>query len=232
MNTSSPVRKRAFKSLLYGQFARVGKALASPSRLEMLELLAQSERSVEDLARETALSVANASRHLQVLRQAELVTTRRDGVFIRYRLADAEVARLLVVLRTVAERRLAEVDRVVRDFFGERDEFEPVQPAELLARAKKGEVLILDVRPVAEYAAGHIAGAISVPVTELKRRIGELPRGRAYVAYCRGPYCVFADQAVELLKAHGRKAQRLDGGYPEWQVAGLPVQSELPGVAK
>lgn len=223
MNRNRKPAKRQFKDALYGQFARIGKALGSPQRLEILEMLAQGARSVEALAQETGQSVANTSRNLQVLRQADLVTTRREGLYVHYALADVEVIRLLVALRTVAENRLAEVGRVVRDFFGERDHFEPITPDELVARAKKGEVIVLDVRPTEEFAAGHIAGAASMPMATLKRRIRDLPRNREYVAYCRGPYCVYADEAVELLRAQGWNARRLTSGYPEWLAAGLPV---------
>jgi rhodanese-related sulfurtransferase/DNA-binding transcriptional ArsR family regulator len=224
MTKPSPSPKRIFKSSLYGQFARIGKALASAPRLELMELLAQGERNVEALATEAGLTVANTSQHLQVLRQAGLVAVRREGLFVRYCVADVEVVRLLLALRTVAEQRLAEVDHVVRDFFGRRDEFQPVAFKELIARAGSGEVVVLDVRPALEYQAGHIAGSISLPVSELKRRLRELPRRQEYVAYCRGPYCVYADEAVKMLRANGRRARRLAGGYPEWLAASLPVE--------
>jgi DNA-binding transcriptional ArsR family regulator len=208
--------KRDFKDRLYGEFARIGKALASPHRLEILEVLAQGERTVESLASETALSIANASRHLQQLRQAQLVLARREGLLVHYRLAGREVVSLVVALRQTAEQHLAEVDRVVRDFLGERDDFEPVTPDELSRRMTNGEVVVLDVRPEQEYAAGHIAGAHSVPVSD-----GE----KEYVAYCRGPYCVYADDAVAVLRANGLKAQRLTEGYPEWWLSGRPVRT-------
>ena len=227
MNTSSSV-KRGFKNRLYAQFARIGKALASPHRLELLELLAQSERTVESLAAETGLSVANTSRHLQQLRQAQLVEPRRDGQFMHYRLAGGEVVSVVLALRQVAERHLAEVEKVVRDFFGRRDGFEPVTSKELARRMAEGEVVLLDVRPEREYAAGHIAGARSMPVGELESRLNELPRNREYVAYCRGPYCVYADEAVALLRANNRKARRLADGYPEWFTAGRPVRKLVP----
>lgn len=217
--------KRDFKDRLYGEFARIGKALASPHRLEILEVLAQGERTVESLASETGLSVANASRHLQQLRQAQLVLARREGLFVHYRLAGREVVRLVVALRQTAEQHLAEVDRVVRDFLGERDDFEPVTPDELSRRMTNGEVVVLDVRPEQEYAAGHIAGARSVPVSEISARLAELSDEKEYVAYCRGPYCVYADDAVAVLRANGRKAQRLTEGYPEWWLSGRPVRT-------
>ncbi len=216
--------KRDFKDRLYGEFARIGKAIASPHRLEILEILAQGERTVESIAAETGLSVANASRHLQQLRQAQLVLARREGLFVHYRLSGPEVVGLVLALRHTAEQHLAEVDRVVGDFFGDRDGFEPVTPEELTLRMTNGEVVVLDVRPEQEYAAGHIAGARSMPVGDISQRIGELPRDKEYIAYCRGPYCVYADEAVAMLRANGRTAQRLTDGYPEWWLAGRPVR--------
>lgn len=217
--------KRDFKDRLYAEFARVGKAMASPHRLEILEVLAQGERTVESLAAETSLSVANASRHLQQLRQAQLVLARRDGLFVHYRLAGPEVVGLTLALRRAAEEHLAELDRVVRDFLGEREGFEPVTSDELARLMSNGEIVLLDVRPEHEYAAGHIAGARSIPVADIKARLGELAPNQRYVAYCRGPYCVYADEAVSLLRANGREATRLSDGYPEWWLAGRPVQT-------
>jgi rhodanese-related sulfurtransferase/DNA-binding transcriptional ArsR family regulator len=224
---------RDFKNRLYGQFARIGKALSSPHRLEILELLAQSERTVDSLATEIGLSLANASQHLQALRQAALVDSRKDGLFVYYRLASPEVFELSKVLRTVAEGRLAELERLVHEHFGDRADAEAVPMAELLKRARSKQIVILDTRPASEYVAGHIPGAISVPVDELKQRLQKLTKGKEYVAYCRGPYCVYADRAVELLKAHGRRARRLLDGFPEWRAAGLPVASGVqPGALK
>jgi rhodanese-related sulfurtransferase/DNA-binding transcriptional ArsR family regulator len=221
---------REFKDRLYGQFARIGKALSSPHRLEILELLAQSERTVDSLATEIGLSLANASQHLQALRQAALVESRKDGLFVYYRLASPEVFALSKVLRTVAEGRLAELERLVHEHFGDRTDAEAVPMAELLKRARSKQVVVLDTRPASEYVAGHIPGAISVPVDELKQRLQTLTKGKEYVAYCRGPYCVYADRAVELLKAHGRRARRLLDGFPEWRAAGLPIASGMePG---
>jgi rhodanese-related sulfurtransferase/DNA-binding transcriptional ArsR family regulator len=229
----APETHRDFKNRLYGQFARIGKALSSPHRLEILELLAQSERTVDSLATEIGLSLANASQHLQALRQAALVDSRKDGLFVYYRLAVPEVFELSKVLRTVAEGRLAELERLVHEHFGDRADAEAVPMAELLRRARSNQVVILDTRPASEYVAGHIPGAISVPVDELKQRLQKLTRGKEYVAYCRGPYCVYADRAVELLKAHGRRARRLLDGFPEWRAAGLPVASGVqPGALK
>jgi rhodanese-related sulfurtransferase/DNA-binding transcriptional ArsR family regulator len=214
---------RTFKDRLYGQFARVGKALGSSHRLELLELLAQGERTVDALASESALSMANASQHLQALREAGLVESRKQGLFVHYRLADPSVFELCRSLRTVAEKRL-ELDRLVRDHFGDRSDPEPVKMQELLKRALKNEVVILDARPAREFAAGHIAGALSVPVEKLQQRLREMPKSKEYVAYCRGPYCIYADRAVEILRANGRRARRLVDGFPEWRAAGLPVE--------
>lgn len=221
---------RAFKDRLYGQLARIGKALASPQRFEILELLAQRERTVESLADEIGLSTANASQHLQVLRQAALVDSRKEGLFVHYRLADPDVFELCRVVRSVAEGRLSEFERIIREHFGRRSDAEAVSMDELLRRAQSDEVVILDTRPAGEYLAGHITGAISVPIDELHGRLRELTKGKAYVAYCRGPYCVYADRAVEILRVNGRTARRLLDGFPEWRAAGLPIAKGLePG---
>jgi DNA-binding transcriptional ArsR family regulator/rhodanese-related sulfurtransferase len=224
---------RDFKDRLYGQLARLGKALSSPHRLEILELLAQGERTVDSLATEIGLSLANASQHLQALRQAALVEGRRDGVFVYYRLADPGVFELSKVIRSVAERRLAELDRLVHEHFGNRAGAEAVPMGELLKRARSKQVVILDTRPAGEYVAGHIPGAISIPVDDLQRRLKELAKGKEYVAYCRGPYCIYADRAVEVLRASGRRARRLVEGFPEWRSAGFPVsQGTEPGALR
>jgi rhodanese-related sulfurtransferase/DNA-binding transcriptional ArsR family regulator len=214
---------RDFKDSLYAQLGRIGKAVGSPHRLELLDLLAQGERSVDSLATEIGLSLANVSQHLQALRQAALVETRKQGLFVYYRLADPGVVELSSAIRRLAERRLADLERLVRDYFGDRTDPEPVQIHDLIAYARSEAVVILDTRPASEYEAGHIAGAISVPVDELRRRLRELPRDKEYVAYCRGPYCVYADRAVELLRAGRRRARRLAEGFPEWRAAGLPI---------
>jgi rhodanese-related sulfurtransferase/DNA-binding transcriptional ArsR family regulator len=215
---------RDFKDRLYGQFARIGRALSSPHRLEILELLAQGERTVDSLATEVGLSLANTSQHLQALRQAALVESRKEGLYVSYRLADPAIFDLCTAVRTVAERRLADLERLVREHFGDRSEAEAVEMGELLKRARSKEVTVLDTRPANEYAAGHIPGAISVPVDELQKRLRELPKSREYVAYCRGPYCVYADRAVDFLRSRGRRARRLRQGFPEWRSAGLPVE--------
>jgi len=226
---TSDATHRTFKDRLYGQFARIGKALGSSHRLELLELLAQGERTVDALASESALSMANASQHLQALREAGLVESRKEGLYVHYRLADPAVFELSRVLRTVAEKRLAELDRLVRDHFGDRSDPEPVKMQELLKRARKNEVVILDARPAREFAAGHIAGALSIPVEKLQQRLRELPKSKEYVAYCRGPYCIYADRAVELLRANGRRARRLVDGFPEWKAAGFPIEIDEEG---
>jgi len=218
---------RDFKDRLYGQFARISKALASPHRLEMLDLLAQGERTVDSLATEIGLSLANTSQHLQALRQAALVDSRKQGLFVHYRLADPAVSELSTAIRTVAERRLADLDRLIQEHFGDRSDAEPVDMDELLKRARSTDIVILDTRPAGEYAAGHIAGAVSVPVDDLQRRLRRFPKGKEYVAYCRGPYCVYADRAVEILRAHGRRARRLLEGFPEWRAAGFPVETSV-----
>jgi rhodanese-related sulfurtransferase/DNA-binding transcriptional ArsR family regulator len=218
-------RHREFKNSLYGQFARIGKALSSPHRLEILELLAQGERTVDSLATEMDLSLANTSRHLQALRQATLVDSRKEGLFVFYRLSDPAVFDLSKAIRSVAEHQLADLERLVREHFGDRSEAEPVEMDELLKRLRSNRVVVLDTRPPNEYAAGHIAGALSVPVDDLQKRLRQLPRQRDFVAYCRGPYCVYADRAVEILRSHGRRARRLREGFPEWRAAGLPVET-------
>jgi DNA-binding transcriptional ArsR family regulator/rhodanese-related sulfurtransferase len=227
------MKHRAFKDGLYSQLARIGKTLSNPHRLELLELLAQGERTVESLASEVGLSLANASQHLQALRRAALVESRKQGLYAYYRLADPAVFDLCTSIRTVAERQLSDLQRLVREQFGDRAAAEPVQIDELLTRMRTKRVVVLDTRPAGEYAAGHIAGALSVPVDELQQQLRRLPKGRDYVAYCRGPYCVYADRAVEILHAKGRRARRLAVGFPEWRAAGLPVDVGTPaGVAR
>jgi len=212
-----------FKSDLFEQFARIGKALSSGKRLEMLEFLAQGERSVEQLARMTGLAVANTSQHLQLLRQVGLVTARKEGLYVYYRVAGDGIVRLLAALRAVGEEHVADVDRLVKLFLDSKDNLEPVPAKELWQRVKQGLVTVLDVRPPEEYAQGHIRGAINVPVTELKKRLHQIPAGQEVVAYCRGPYCLLAYEAVQVLRKKGIKARRLEDGYPEWKSAGLPV---------
>jgi rhodanese-related sulfurtransferase len=215
---------REFKDRLFEQFARVGKALASPKRLEIVDLLAQGERTVEEIARETSMSVASASQHLQSLKAARMVEARREGLYMHYRLADEDVFRTWRAVRALAESRLSEVDRVVEAYLEDRDALEAVDATELLARLSDEGVIVLDVRPEEEYRAGHIPGARSMPVDALEAALQTLPRDREIVAYCRGPYCVFSDEAVALLKARGYRAYRLRQGLPDWRAAGMPVE--------
>lgn len=216
---------RAFKAQLYEQFARVGKVASSPQRLELLDLLAQGERTVEALAAATASPIANVSHHLQALKQAHLVESRKEGLYVSYRLAGPEVFGFIQSLRSLAEQRLVEVNDIVRRYLGNRDGLEPVTREELAQRARAGEVTVLDVRPAEEFRAGHIPGALSIPIAELKKRLAELPAEQEIVAYCRGPYCVYAYQAVEILRKSGRTARRLVDGLPEWRAAGFPVEN-------
>ena len=217
--------KRTFKDRLYEQFARIGKALANGHRLELLEVLAQGEHSVETLAHETGLSVANASQHLQVLRAAHLVEVRRAGVSMYYRLADESVFRMWQALRTVGEAQLAEIDRVVQTFLQDRTGLQAIDAHELLKLLSDDQIILLDVRPAEEYEASHLPQARSIPVTELEARLAELPADKEIVAYCRGPYCVFADEAVALLRARGYQARRLAEGLPDWRALGLPIEA-------
>lgn len=223
---------RAVKDRLYAAWADTGKALASPKRVELLDLLAQGERTVEALARETGLTVNNTSSHLTVLKRARLVETRKDAQFVFYRLADVAVVALLRDLQALARRRLYEVDHLARTHFDARDELEPVDAKELRRRISAGEVTVIDVRPALEYEAGHIAGALSVPLEALDARLKELPRKRPIVAYCRGPYCVYALEAVERLRQRGYNARRFVDGLPAWRLEGHPtaVGPERPPV--
>jgi rhodanese-related sulfurtransferase len=215
---------RAAKTALFDEFARAAKALASGRRIELLDVLANGERTVEALAGEVGLTVANTSQHLQILRQAGLVSSRREGTSIHYRLAAPEVFDLWRTLRTLAASRLAEVERLAAAYLGSRDELQPVTRGELTRRLQDGDnLVVLDVRPAAEYAASHLPGAVSIPVAELRRRLAELPVDREIVAYCRGPYCAFAHEAVSVLRDEGFAARRLEDGLPEWQAAGLAV---------
>ena len=214
------------KALLFEQFARIGQALSSGPRLELLELLAQGEYSVDALAQLTGLSVANTSRHLQQLRLAGLIVARKEGQFVHYRLAGDEVIRLIYALGAVGETYSAEVERLIKTFLADKDSLEPVPAEEVLERARNGLVTLLDVRPSHEYAAGHIPGAINIPLTEINKRLHELPANREVVAYCRGPYCLMAFEAVALLRKKGRKARRLQDGLPEWRLRGLPIEYE------
>jgi rhodanese-related sulfurtransferase/DNA-binding transcriptional ArsR family regulator len=212
------------KRALFAQFAVVAKALAHAHRLEILEQIAQGERSVEVLAERAGLSVANASQHLQQMRQAGILAARREGKFVFYRLADDSVLDLLAALRRIAERNSAEVERLIRSYFHARDGLEPVSREELLVRVRAGLVMVLDVRPGDEYAIGHLPGAVNIPLRELEARLAELTPDREIVAYCRGPYCVLSYEAVALLRGRGFRVRRLVDGLPEWRSAGLPIE--------
>lgn len=225
----SEMAKRPFKDALYEQFARIGKALANPKRLELIDVLAQGERTVESLAEEIEQSVANTSQHLQTLKAAQLLEVRRDGLYAHYRLADERVFGLWRALRDLGEARLAEVERVVSTFLEGRGDMETIDADALLERLERDEAVVLDVRPADEYRAGHVAGALSIPSDELEARLEEVPRDKPVVAYCRGPYCVFADEAVALLRTRGVRAARLREGFPEWRAAGLPVSERDEG---
>lgn len=217
-------RKDRFEVRLYEQFARVGKALASRRRLEVLDLLAQGEKTVARVAEQTGLSTANASHHLRTLLDARLVEVRREGSYAHYRLASDRVYALLEAVREVAEERLAEVGRLVEQYLEDRRELEAVDLEQLRREYESGEVVLIDVRPDEEYRSGHIEGARTVPVDRLEEALEELPEDREIVAYCRGPYCLLSDEAVERLRSEGYRARRLDGGYPEWRARGLPVE--------
>jgi rhodanese-related sulfurtransferase len=221
MPTSPP----SLKTAVYEQIARIGRAVSSPGRLELLELLAQGPRTVEALARQTGSSVATTSHHLQVLRRARLVEAEKAGLYVTYRLADPRVESFLLEMRHLAELRLAEIQHLTRAFLESRDALEPVDDEELVRRVRRGEVTLLDVRPREEYAAAHIPGAVSVPLPELPKRLHELRKRREVVAYCRGPYCVMALDAVDLLRRKGFRARRLEQGVSEWRVRGWRVES-------
>lgn len=219
MSTTGP------KQAIYGSLAEVAQALGHAHRLELLEHLAQGERSVEELSARANLTFANTSRHLQILRRARLVETERRGKHVLYRLAgDVEVVALMQALGRVGERNVAEVNRVLTDYFHARDALDAVSRDDLLSRLQDGLVTILDVRPEDEFAVGHLPGALNIPLAELERRLGELPADREVIAYCRGPYCVFSFEAVAALRERGYRVHRLEDGYPEWKAAGLPVE--------
>ncbi len=220
-----PTPARRFKDAIYEQFARIAKALASPHRIELFDLLAQGPRTVEALARMADMSLANTSAHLQVLRAAGLLEATKEGLYVTYRLADPKLSDLLLALRKAAEARLAEVAKISRDFLAENALLEPVDEAALRKKVRKGDVTLLDVRPAEEWEAAHIPGALSVPLPQLAKRLSELPRRREVVAYCRGPYCVLAVEAVKLLRRKGFKAVRLADGILDWAALGLPIEA-------
>jgi len=214
---------RAFKNAINDQFARIAKALASPRRIELLDALAQCPRTVESLANQTGMSVANTSQHLQILRAVGLTESEKNGLFVSYRLADTEVADFLLALRRLATSRLGDLDRIVQRFVADRHPLEAVDRETLLARVQLGEVVLIDVRPLEEYRAGHIPGARSMPIAELEQHLAELPCDRQIVAYCRGPYCLLAPEAVEILRGKGFTALRLEDGVQEWRARGFQI---------
>lgn len=215
--------ERPIKNRLFQEFSRIGKAISSPRRLELLDLIAQGEKTVERLSEQTEMGVKNTSAHLRQLRQVRLVDTRKEGRHVHYRLADESVVRLLRDLQDIARSHLAEADRLIRMHYEQPEDLEPVAAGELLRRIRNDEVTVLDVRPEDEYRSGHLPSALSVPIEELERRIGELPRDREIVAYCRGPYCTYASEAVKVLVERGFRARRLGEGVPDWRARGLPV---------
>lgn len=221
MSTTPP--KRA----VFEQFAQTAKTLGHASRIEIIELLAQGERSVEAVAERTGMTVATTSQHLQTLKRAGLVSARRDGKFILYSVSGDEVIALISALRVVTEQHAAEMDRIVRGYFNKRDEMEPVSREQLLERTRAGLVTVLDVRPADEYAAGHIPGAANIPLAELEQHLGDLPKDREIIAYCRGPYCVYAFEAVAALRQAGFEARRLEDGLPQWRLAGLQISQDV-----
>jgi rhodanese-related sulfurtransferase/DNA-binding transcriptional ArsR family regulator len=223
MTSSNLQRKRQFKDAAYGHLARIGKALASPKRLELLDLLCQSERAVEQLAEQAEMSIANTSQHLQMLETAQLVQTRKEGRFVIYSLADALVSNFFRSYRILAEDRLSELERLRRRFIDDLDDLYPVDGKALMERIKTKEVVVIDVRPEEEYQAGHIHGALGIPLQELKKRLARLPRKKDIVAYCRGPYCMFAVDAVRLLRSRGLRAFRMDLSIHDWSAMGLPL---------
>lgn len=219
---------RQFKDAIYEQFSRIGKAVSSPKRLELLDLICQGEKTVETLSRETALTLANTSQHLQTLKAARLIKAEKEGLYVKYRLADEMVCAFFRSMRLLAEHRLAEVDLIKRRFLDGRQGMEPVNREDLLRRVAEGGVTLLDVRPADEYQAGHIPGALSVPLGQLKEILADLPAGQEIVAYCRGPYCVLAMQAVDVLRARGINAVRLEASVQDWRAMGLPVEIGEP----
>ncbi len=217
-------KKKPFKKQLFAYFAQVAKALSNPNRLEILEFLAQRECAVEDLANLTELSIANTSHHLQQLRHMGLVACRKEGQYVIYRLSGEDVVQLVTQLRQVAERHLGDVNQLIDDYLKVKDDLEAIPADELVDRANLGLIIVLDVRPPEEYAAGHLPGALNIPLSQLENKLNELDQGKEIVAYCRGPYCVLAYDAVEKLRSKGMNARRLKGGFPEWKLQGLPTE--------
>ena len=221
------MKANTFKSDLFTQFARVGKALSNANRLELLEFLAQGSRSVESLANVAKLSIANTSQHLQQLRQSGLVTSRKEGLKVYYSLSGDDVIALLDSLRDVAERHLSDVDKLVNTYLTAKDSLDPIPASELIEKVKQDLVTVLDVRPKEEFEAGHVQGAINIPIEELQQHLKDFEPGQEVIAYCRGPHCILAFDAVAQLRKGGLQARRLENGFPEWKIAGLPVEDNL-----
>ncbi len=221
------MNKREFKDKVYSELARITRSMANPHRLEIIELLAQGEFSVEQIADQTSLSIANASQHLQVLKVAQLVEINRQGNFIYYRLSNSNVFKAWKALRELGVERIAAIDKVVKEFRKSKFDFETVTIDGLIERLDSGKVTILDVRPESEYKQGHIAHAISIPIDELSKRLKELPKRTEIIAYCRGPFCVYADEAVNILTKAGYKATRLEEGFPDWKLQDLPIEVSM-----
>jgi rhodanese-related sulfurtransferase/DNA-binding transcriptional ArsR family regulator len=218
------MEKREFKDKVFGELSRISSAMANPKRLEIIDLLAQGERTVEKIALETSMSTANASQHLQVLKNANLVEIKRNGNFIIYKISDEKVVMIWQLLREFGTARIAEVEKVVKDFRAQKKVFDSVSIDELLQKIEHENVVLLDVRPEEEYEAGHIANAVSIPFDKLSKRLKELPKNKEIIAYCRGPFCVFADEAIQLLLKNKFKAKRLEEGFPDWKLKGLPIE--------
>lgn len=219
------MEKREFKDKIFSELARITGALGNPRRLEIIDLLAQGEKTVERIATATGISVANASQHLQVLKTSNLVAVKRQGNYIYYRLASDEVLKIWTLLRDFGTSRIAEIDRVVREFRTEKNSLQSVTASELLSKIQAENVVLLDVRPQEEYNSGHIEGAVCIPIDQLTERLSELPSSMEVIAYCRGPFCVFADEAIQILKNNNYSASRLEDGYADWKLKGLPVNA-------
>lgn len=219
------MEKREFKDRVFGELAKITNALGNPRRLEVIDLLAQGEKTVEKISSATGMSIANASQHLQILKRATLVDTRRDGNFIFYKISDEKVVLIWSLIRELGTQRIADIDKVVKDFRTSRNVFESVTIEQLLTKMEEGSITLIDVRPQEEFTSGHIKGALSIPIESLKESMKRFPQDKEIIAYCRGAFCVFADEAVEFLKKNNFKATRLEEGFPEWKLKGLPIEN-------
>lgn len=219
------MEKREFKDRVFGELSKITNALGNPRRLEVIDLLAQGEKTVEKISSATGMSIANASQHLQILKRATLVDTRRDGNFIFYKISDEKVVLIWSLIRELGTQRIADIDKVVKDFRTSRNVFESVTIEQLVTRMEEGSITLIDVRPQEEFTSGHIKGALSIPIESLKKSMKRFPQDKEIIAYCRGAFCVFADEAVEFLKKNKFKATRLEEGFPEWKLKGLPIEN-------